>query len=198
MKRRHYLTALGIGSIPFAGCLSEASPESTTESSPEETRETSPDGTKPETSTGGSSGGCRMTDAVSFDVASETFVVVTDDNDVEALVFTLENQGTCSLTVVTHAWSIERKSGGEWQQEVRGDGGEERTIPKGGVHKWSLSLTAHPTPFTRKKTFLVADLSEGTYRFSVSGTMDNEERITRTTTFDVEKRTKAETMSDSS
>lgn len=169
MKRRAVLASLAVSTATVAGCLSEARLERTGNS-------------------------CAGTEQLSFEADTDEFIVVTDDNTVDSLVFTLQNQTSCSLMLDPKAWHIERKSGDGWEQIASGDHGDEQiTIANGSEHGWSLSLTPHPTPHTDSTTFVVADLSEATYAFVLAGTVDSEERITRRAEFTLEKQTQSET-----
>lgn len=169
MKRRTVLATLGASTVTVAGCLSGGRP-------------------------GGAGKPCTETGRVSFEGDTDEFIVITDDNTVDSLIFTLQNQTSCSLMVDPEAWQIERNSADSWEQVASGANSDEQiTIANGSQHEWSLSLTPHPTPHTDSRTFVVADLSEATYAFVVTGTVDSEERITRRAEFTLEKQTQSET-----
>lgn len=137
---------------------------------------------------------CAGTERVSFEANTDEFTVATDNNTVETLVFTLQNQTTCSLTLDSEGWHIERESEDGWKQIESGDTSDELiTISSGSEHKWSLSLTPHPTPDTDSTTFIVADLPEATYSLVVTGTLDDEKRLSQRAEFTLEKQTTSET-----
>lgn len=171
MDRRSVLAALSAGTSSLAGCLS---------------------GNR----FLGNDNSCTENGSVSFEPTSDEFIVVTGDNTVEALVFTLQNETPCQLTLNPEAWRIERKSGDNWKQIASGSGEEQVTISRGGEYRWSLSLSQHPTPLTESKSFLFVDLSEGTYALVVTGELDDGEQITRRAQFDLTIRTPKETTTD--
>ncbi|MFB6130554.1 MAG: hypothetical protein ABEJ28_07010 [Salinigranum sp.] len=179
--RRALLAAVGAGAVSLAGCVSAPA-------------------------VGGPNASCLDRGSVEFAAERDRFEVVTGDHTVETLAFTLRNRTSCPLTVDTGAWRIERESGGEWNRVAGAggdsggsgsDGGNGIAIPGGGKHRWSLSLTPHPTPRTDDTTYVWADLPEGTYRFVVTGTL-GDERISRRAGFTLVKRTASPTTEDAS
>lgn len=172
MKRRSVLTAIGVGSVSLAGCLGDANP-------------------------GDDRHSCLDDGHVSFAAESDEFAVVTDDDTVETLLFTLENATDCSLTVAPRTWHIERDADDGWREVARDDGGDDRReLSSGEQHQWSLSLTPHPTPWAEDKTFIVAELTEGTYALVVTGQLDGTEEITRRAQFSLTKRPANATTTD--
>lgn len=127
---------------------------------------------------------------------SDEFVDVTDNNRVETHVFTLENQTECDVEIDVEEWTIEEKTGDSWEEVETGDGGEDRTIESRAKHEWSLSLTPHPTYDSETTTFVVADLSEGTYRFSITGTRSDGETVTGQARFELLTRIEQSTESE--
>lgn len=162
MKRRALLSAVGVGALSTAGCLS-GSP------------------------LGGAQTHCSATGTVSFEGRADELVVNTDDNLAEGIVFILRNETDCELTVDPRAWTIRQGSSGDGEIVASSDGGaEEVTLSTSDTHQWSLSVTPHPTPRTDAKTFIFPDLPEGTYSLVVSGTFDDGSSVTRSATFGLE------------
>lgn len=140
---------------------------------------------------------CSDESAIAFAAQTDQFVVVTTNNAVETLEFTLENHADCPLTVSTSAWIIERKTNGGWKQVDAGQMDEnQRTVSNGDEHKWSLSLSPHPTQKTDSTTFVTADLEEGTYRFVITGTLADDTQIKQRAKFVLEKRAASKTSTE--
>jgi hypothetical protein len=117
--------------------------------------------------------------------------VFTVDEKYDEVEFTLRNQTTASLTITrTKAWEIERRTADGWEQAATEGGvaeGETRTLGCGEEHSWHLALFEHPTPPGRKTTYLFENLSEELYKFSVTGSLETGEEITRETQFKVRR-----------
>lgn len=64
----------------------------------------------------------------------------------------------------------------------------ERTLQPADRHNWNLSLYEHPTPFGETTTDIFVDTPDGTYKFTVTATVDSGTGIIRETTFDVVRR----------
>ncbi len=164
MERRFVLTVLATAILPAAGCLEAPVRD-------------------------GGSSTCAGTDDLSLEAETDEFVVDTGDDTVETLTFTLRNRASCSVTVAPSGWRIEGE-GANGETVARGDGSSsERTLDTGETHRWSLSLTPHPTPYTEETTYVVADLEEGTYEFVVTCSLTGQNRVTRKAGFGVVKRT---------
>lgn len=116
---------------------------------------------------------CLGTGEVPFTVETNRFVVTMDDDTVETLGFTLDNQTKCPISLVPTGWELVRNVDRGWEQVDRGAGESGPiTVASGEDHRWSLSIVPHPTPFTESTTFIHADLSPGTYALEVSGSVD--------------------------
>jgi len=163
-SRRAFLA--GLGSVLTAGCSGISPSETTT----------------PATSCSGSGD-------ISLTAEGEVFTVAEKYDGFE---FTLRNQTTASLTITrTKAWEIQNRTSDGWTRVATEGGvanGESRTLECGEEHSWHLALFEHPTPPGRKTTYLFEDLSEGLYRFSVTGSLETGVAVTRETQFAVEKR----------
>jgi hypothetical protein len=169
MKRRTFLSTTGASTFLLGGCVSKAQ-------------------------LGNSPNDCLVTDAMSFTAETDEFVIVTGDNSVETLRFTLTNRTTCSVSIAPATWRIERNTSDGWRPVVSGDKNkEQRTLSRGESHNWSLSRSPHPTPRTDTTTFVVADLSEGTYAFIVTAAVGQDNPITRRATFSLQTRTSTQT-----
>jgi len=105
----------------------------------------------------------------------------------ESFLFTLHNQTECQLSIQpTKGWKIERKSASGWEQVATGGGvGTDgtRTLTGGDEHNWALGLFEHPTPHGQTTTFLFVDLSDGLYKFTVTGILDTGTEVTYTAQF---------------
>lgn len=180
MKRRTLISICGVGIASVSGCTGFTSPQRSPDDAPAKS----------------SNRPCEVSEGVSLTTESSEFVVIAENNQVETHVFTLSNETGCVVEIDAEQWVIEEQSGETWEQVETGGGGENRTIESGGEHEWSLSLSPHPTPDSDTTTFIVADLSEGTYRFSVTGTRSDGETVTREAQFEVVMRTESTSSSE--
>lgn len=161
----------------LAGCTGDGASDESPASTPtgERSRSETPtaEGTPtPEgTPTAGESP-CPAAAAVTFEAEASALIVDRNDDAVESIEFLLRNGGECALDVVPEAWRIERLADGAWEQVATGSGDasgpEAVSLAPGDGHRWSLSLSPHPTPHTDEKTFVVPDgeFPAGTYRFA--------------------------------
>lgn len=124
----------------------------------------------------------------------------TVDETYDGFEFTLRNQTTASLTITrTKAWEIERHTSDGWEQvatEVGVAEGKTRTLDCGEAHSWHHALFEHPTLPGRKTTYLFENLSEGLYKFSVTGNLETGVEITRETQFEVQRQLPPQTKTD--
>ena len=103
----------------------------------------------------------------------ETFEPTTNDGSVEFVNFVLHNRSWHPYTIDPAVWEIHRRQEDAWSLTDSGTGEQNSiTVPPGETHTWSLSVEAHPTPWTLETTFLFADLEDGTYAFAISGRSD--------------------------
>jgi hypothetical protein len=105
----------------------------------------------------------------------------------------------CAAEVNPTAWAIKRKTSDGWNQVAGKDGvgaDETRTLNSGDTHKWSLSVTEHPTPHGSTTTYIFVDLAEGDYRFTIPVTLTTGEQIIRTTEFELRRRITSETTTE--
>jgi hypothetical protein len=176
-----------VGSSLIAGCAGGSPAEPTPQATPTGLPTASPDRSCPDTG------------AISLTAEAAEFIVITDDDTVETLTVRLRNQTTCAAEVSPTAWIIKRKTNHGWDQ-VAGRGGvgadETRTLNSGDTHKWSLSVTEHPTPHGRTTTYIFVNLAEGNYRFTIPVTLTTGEQITRTAEFKLRKRTTSQTTTE--
>lgn len=99
-----------------------------------------------------------------------SFTVDTTDQSVETLQFTLSNQSDQPFVIDSRSWAIARVTDGNWNKIESGDPSEQSiTVSPGGKHRWSLSLTPHPTQQTKNTSFITANLEDGNYVFAVNG-----------------------------
>lgn len=112
---------------------------------------------------------CSGNGQVAFTAESDVFRVDRGGDEVESHLYTLANEGDCSITVTPDRWAIEGKQDGEWVVVAEGSGDGTVTLEPGESHRWSLSLSTHPTPHTDEKTFVFPDgeFPAGTYSFRV-------------------------------
>jgi len=180
MHRRKLLTLCGTSAVSLSGCMASSGQSPNNPSTQPRATTTSAKET--------SNSSCSSSTNLSLVAESETFTV-TERHD--SFLFTLHNQTECPLNIrPAKAWKIEQKSSSGWES-VASEGGvgttEARTLKSGDKHKWSLSLFKHPTPYGQKKTYLFTNLSDGKYSFSVTGTLDDGEKITREAQFRVHR-----------
>jgi hypothetical protein len=176
-----------VGSTLIAGCAGGSPAEPTQQATPTGSPTASPDGSCPDTG------------EISLTAKTTEFTVITDDDTVETLTFRLTNQTTCAAEFNPTGWTIKRKTDHGWNQVAGRDGvgaDETRTLNSGDTHKWSLSVTEHPTPHGRTTTYIFVNLADGDYRFTIPMTLATGEQITRTTAFEVRKRTTLETTTE--
>lgn len=188
MRRRAFLSVCGVSLTALSGCAvlgedAEAPTEQSTET-PTKSRTDAP--TRSPTESAARS--CARSSAGSVHADGE--FVATGKYD--SFGFEFRNRTECPVTFdPNEAWGISAQSSDGWER-VASEGGvgpdEERTLRVGDRHTWSLSLFEHPTPWGETTTYVFVDLPEGTYRFSVTATVDGDEEITRETTFDVVRR----------
>lgn len=188
MRRRALLSVCAASLASLSGCaiLGEGAETSTDTSTqtPAESSEESP--TQSPTESPESS--CLQAGTVSLEADDEFVATEKYDN----FVFDLRNQTECSVAFnPVEDWEISAKSPDGWEP-VASEGGvgtdEQRILRAGDQHRWNLSLYEHPTPAGETTTYIFVDLPEGTYRFTVTATVDGSEEITRETTFDVVRR----------
>ncbi|MCU4719719.1 hypothetical protein [Halapricum hydrolyticum] len=110
----------------------------------------------------------------------QPFTVVTTNQTVETLGLTLHNQADNQFVINPGAWVIMRRGDSNWSENASGERTEQSiTIGPESTHRWSLSLTSHPTPYTEEKTFITANLEDGTYIFAVFGKLIRGDRTRR-------------------
>ena len=175
-----------VGSVLLAGCSATSPTGSTTQDTP---NSTTPASSSPPS--------CSGSGEVTLTAESEVFTV---DEKYDGFEFTLRNQTTASLTITrTKAWEIERRTSDGWEQ-VATEGGvaddETRILECGEEHSWHLAFFEHPTPPGRKTTYLFQNLSEGLYKFSVTGNLETDEEITRDTQFEVRRQLPPQTETE--
>jgi hypothetical protein len=175
-----------VGSVLLAGCSATSPTGSTTQDTP---NSTTPAPSSPPS--------CSGSGEVTLTAENEVFTV---EETYDGFEFTLRNQTTASLTITrTKAWEIERRTSDGWEQVATEGGvadGETRTLDCGEEHSWHLALFEHPTPPGRKTTYLFQNLSEGLYKFSVTGNLETGVEITRETQFKVQRQLPPQTKTE--
>ncbi|MFD1588248.1 hypothetical protein ACFR9U_14800 [Halorientalis brevis] len=128
---------------------------------------------------------------------SEVFTV---DERYEGFEFTLHNQTQSAVAVeTTNGWEITAHSSDGWEQIATQDGvgtDGKRTLDCEEKHTWHLALFEHPTPHGRTTTYVFVDLFEGLYKFTVTGSLETGEELTREAQFEVRRRLPSETRTD--
>lgn len=130
----------------------------------------------------------------------QPFTVVTSTQTVETLGLTLYNQTDDTFIIDPGGWVIVRRGASTWSERASGERtAQSITIGPGATHRWSLSLTSHPTPRTDETTFITADLEAGTYLFAVVGELQSSDRPRRIechTQFELVTKTTTRTSSE--
>lgn len=179
-----------VGSSFVAGC-SAASPTETpaqdTPTQPPKNESTTSPSPSPQPS-------CSTSGIASLTAESDVFTV---DEKHDGFEFTLHNRTTSSLTVeTTDGWEIKQHTSDGWEQ-VATEGGVgtdgSRSLSCEEKHSWNLALFEHPTPHGRRVTYVFVNLSDGSYKFTVTGTLDTGEEITRETEFEVQRQISSQT-----
>jgi hypothetical protein len=144
---------------------------------------------------GSSDSSCEASTNISLTTETDEFTVT---EKYESFRFTLHNQTECQLSIQPRkGWKIERRSASGWEQvATRGGDGTDRTLTGGDEHNWVLGLSEHPTPYGQTTTFLFVDLSDGLYRFTVTGILETGTEVTYTAQFRLRRNIPSENRTD--
>lgn len=125
-------------------------------------------------------GGTPAEQPVYIESDEHPFTVATPTQSVETLGLTLHNQADEPFVLDPGGWVIVRREAGTWSERASGERTDQSiTVAPASTHRWSLSLTPHPTPRTEETTFITADLESGTYLFAVVGQLEGSDRPRR-------------------
>lgn len=198
MDRRRLLATVGTAVVATAGCLTDPPADTDTTDSTQSTDEpadgpatTSPDGTAemspdddrfadvpcPSFSKADRTNCWHTVDPASASVYLEPdseLLAETNDDVVETLSFVLHNETGGDFGLNPHAWSIYRRTDGEWTRVAPDEYIEPwYTLADGETYTWRVSLEPHPSPNADDELDVVQPLEDGTYAFHVSGHVES-------------------------
>ena len=102
--------------------------------------------------------------------STQTFEIVSEDDTVETIEFTLHNEADYPFQCNPHDWILKKRTGDGWVHVApQGPVKEpQQEAQPAGAYTWSLSRQTHPSPSDDVQQ-ITAPIEDGIHAFSIKG-----------------------------